>query len=374
MENSERLPPIEAIKGRGSSTNERSRFEAWRRESVHDDLGFDEFDGGDDDGGGRDKPKLKTTIWLRQVRSIISNNDSPDLYFGSTVNPYQGCEHGCIYCFARPSHAYLGLSPGLDFETKIVAKENAAALLEKELSARRYEPKVIVLGANTDSYQPIERELKITRSILEVLERCNHPLSIITKSGAVTRDIDILARMASKKLARVYVSVTSLQNDISRTLEPRASALARRLEAIRRLSDAGIPVGVLIAPVIPAITDMDLEAILERVAEAGASTAGYILLRLPREVEGLFKEWLEAHYPLRAKHVMSLLAQMRGGKAYDPTFGKRMTGTGVFADLLRNRFKIACKRYGISNERSSLRTDLFTPPVRRANTPQLDLF
>jgi DNA repair photolyase len=370
MENQPRIPPLEAIKGRGSSTNERSRFEAWRREEAYDDLGYDE-----DAADGQTKPK--TTIWLQQARSIISNNDSPDIYFGASVNPYQGCEHGCIYCYARPSHAYLGLSPGLDFETKIYAKENAAALLEKELSAKRYEPKVIVLGANTDPYQPAERELKITRSVIEVLERCDHPLSIITKSGNVMHDIDLLSRMAAKKLAKVYVSITSLQNDIARTLEPRASAPARRLEAVRRLADAGIPVGVLVAPVIPAITDVELEAIITAAAEAGAKSAGYILLRLPREVEGLFGEWLQMHYPMRAKHVMSLLSQMRGGKAYDPSFGLRMTGTGVFADLLRNRFKLACKKVGISNERTGLRTDLFKPPTKPTpliEKPQLDLF
>jgi len=370
MENKPIIPPLEAIKGRGSGSNEHSRFEAWRREQVYDDLGYDEF--ADDE-----KPKLKTTIWLQQAKSIISTNDSPDIYFGASVNTYQGCEHGCIYCFARPSHAYLGLSPGLDFETKIYAKENAAALLEKALASKRYEPKVIVLGSNTDPYQPAERELKITRSVIEVLERCDHPLSIITKSGNVMRDIDLLSRMASKRLAKVYVSITSLQSDIARTLEPRANTPSRRLETVRRLADAGIPVGVLVSPVIPAITDMELEAIIAAAAEAGARTAGYILLRLPREVEGLFREWLEMHYPVRAKHVMSLLSQMRGGKAYDPAFGLRMTGTGVFADLLRNRFKLACKKYGISNERTGLRTDLFKPPVKPGSfgdKPQLDLF
>jgi len=269
------------------------------------------------------------------------------------------------------------LSPGLDFETKIYAKENAAALLQKELAAKRYQAKVIVLGANTDPYQPIERELKITRSVIEVLDRCEHPLSIITKSGNVMRDIDLLSRMAAKGLAKVYVSITSLQSEIARTLEPRANTPPRRLETVRRLADAGIPVGVLVSPVIPAITDMELEAIIERAAHAGARTAGYILLRLPREVEGLFGEWLQAHYPLRAKHVMSLLSQMRGGKAYDPTFGLRMTGKGVFADLLRNRFRLACRKHGMSNERTALRTDLFKPPAmptKSVEKLQLDLF
>jgi len=368
MENPPRIPPISPIKGRGSSSNQRSRFEAWRREADFDGGGYDEPD-------SETSPKPKTTVWLQQAKSIISTNQSPDLPFDASINPYQGCEHGCIYCYARPSHAYLGLSPGLDFETKLFAKENAAALLEAELTKPRYAPQVIALGANTDPYQPIERDLKITRSVLEVLERYNHPLSITTKSGLVTRDIDILERMAAKNLARVFVSVTSLQDEISRTLEPRASAPARRLSAIRRLSAAGIPVGVLIAPVIPAITDMELEAIVAAAASAGASSAAYILLRLPREVEGLFSEWLQAHHPLRAKHVASMLAQMRGGRAYDPAFGSRMSGTGIFADLLRDRFALACKKNGLGAERvsvrSTLRTDLF---VRPRNTPQLDLF
>jgi DNA repair photolyase len=358
------LNPLEAIKGRGSNSNERSRFEAWRRERVYDD----QYDEQADEA---EHPNPKTTIWIQQAKSIISTNQSPDLPFDASINPYQGCEHGCIYCYARPSHAYLGLSPGLDFETKLFAKENAAQLLEAELSSKRYTPKVIVLGANTDPYQPIERRLKITRAILEVLERFNHPLSIITKSGLVTRDIDILERLAKKNLARVFVSVTSLQNEVTRTLEPRASTPARRLAAIGRLADADIPVGVLVAPVVPAITDMELEAIIAAAANAGATSAAYILLRLPREVEDLFSEWLQTHYPLRAKHVLSLLSQMRGGKAYDATFGNRMTGTGIFADLLRNRFKLICKKSGINTERVNLRTDLFSVP---RNAPQLDLF
>jgi DNA repair photolyase len=364
--------PSQAIKGRGSSSNERSRFEAWRREAVYDDQFEDQFDDQcENQADGEERPKPKTTVWIQQAKSIISTNQSPDLPFDASINPYQGCEHGCIYCYARPSHAYLGLSPGLDFETKLFAKENAAQLLESELSSKRYIPKVIVLGANTDPYQPIEREMKITRAILEVLERFNHPLSITTKSGLVTRDIDILERMARKNLARVHISVTSLQNEVARTLEPRAAAPARRLSTIRRLTDAGIPVGVLVAPVIPAITDVELEAIVESAAAAGATSAAYILLRLPREVEDLFSEWLQTHYPLRAKHVLSLLSQMRGGKAYDAAFGSRMTGTGIFADLLRNRFRLVCLKSGINAARTILRTDLFAPPC---NTLQLNLF
>jgi DNA repair photolyase len=368
MDDPPRIPPSLPIKGRGSSSNQRSRFEAWRREADFDGGGYEE-------PVGETSPKPKTTVWMQQAKSIISTNQSPDIPFDASINPYQGCEHGCIYCYARPSHAYLGLSPGLDFETKLFAKVNAAALLEAELANPRYLPQAIALGANTDPYQPIERDLKITRSVLEVLERYNHPLSITTKSGLVTRDIDILERMAAKNLVRVFVSVTSLQDEISRTLEPRASAPARRLSAIKRLSAAGIPVGVLVAPVIPAITDMELEAIVGSAAAAGATSAAYILLRLPREVEGLFSEWLQAHHPLRAKHVASMLAQMRGGKAYDSTFGNRMTGTGIFADLLRNRFALACKKSGLAAERVSLRaalrTDLF---LRPRMSPQLDLF
>jgi DNA repair photolyase len=363
-------PPLAPIKGRGSLTNERSRFEAWRRERVFDDLGDDEPHR-QESAEPQERPRPRTTVWMQQARSIISTNKSPDVPFDASINPYQGCEHGCVYCFARPSHAYLGLSPGLDFETRLFAKKNAAALLEAELSNKRYVPKVIVLGANTDPYQPIEREYKITRSILEVLERHNHPVSITTKSGIVTRDIDIIERMARKKLARVFISITSLKNDIARTLEPRASAPARRLSAVRQLADAGIPVGVLMAPIIPAVTDDEIEDVIAAAAEAGASYCAYILLRLPLEVKDLFSEWLQAHFPERARHVESLISQMRGGKAYDAAFGTRMRGTGIFADLLKDRFQMACARNGIANERAALRTDLFARP---ANTPQMDLF
>lgn len=367
-------PPLAPIKGRGSLTNERSRFEAWRRERVFDDLGEDEPHRQERESGNaepQERPKPRTTVWMQQARSIISTNQSPDVPFEASINPYQGCEHGCVYCFARPTHAYLGLSPGLDFETRLFAKKNAAELLGAELANKRYVPKVIALGANTDPYQPIEREYKITRSILEVLERHNHPVSIVTKSGTVTRDIDILERMASKNLARVFISVTSLKSEIARTLEPRANAPARRLAAVRQLADAGIPVGVLMAPIIPAITDIEIEDVVAAAAQAGASYCSYILLRLPLEVKDLFSEWLQAHFPERARHVESLIAQMRGGKAYDAAFGRRMKGTGIFADLLGNRFQMACQRNGISNERAPLRTDLFARP---SMTPQLDLF
>ena len=365
------VPPLAAIKGRGSLSNERSRFEAWRREQVLDDLGANE-DGVPEDPGAAKRPR--TTVWIQQARSIISTNQSPDIPFENSINPYQGCEHGCIYCYARPTHAYLGLSPGLDFETRLFAKKNAAELLEKELAAKDYVAKAITLGANTDPYQPIERDYKITRGILEVLERHQHPVSIITKSGVVTRDIDILERMAKKNLVRVFVSITSLKNEIARTLEPRASSPARRLSTVRQLADADIPVGVLMSPIIPTITDSEIEDVVAAAADAGATYCSYILLRLPREIKELFGEWLEAHFPLRAKHVESLLMQMRGGKVYDAAFGKRMKGEGIFADLLSQRFKVACQKHGIGNERVALRTDLFVPPMRPSKSPQMALF
>jgi len=362
------VPPLAAIKGRGSLSNERSRFEAWRREQVLDDLGTDE------DGLPEQPSKPKTTVWIQQAKTIISTNQSPDLPFEASINPYQGCEHGCIYCYARPTHAYLGLSPGLDFETRLFAKKNAVELLEKELSNKNYVPKTINLGANTDPYQPIERDYKITRGILEVLERYQHPVTIITKSGVVMRDIDILERMAKKNLARVFVSITSLKSEIARTLEPRASTPSRRLATVRKLVDAGIPAGVLMSPIIPTITDVEIEDVVAAAADAGATYCSYILLRLPREIRELFGEWLQVHYPLRAKHIESLLMQMRGGKVYDAAFGKRMRGEGVFADLLANRFKLARQKHGIGNERVALRTDLFVRPVLKAPTPQLALF
>jgi DNA repair photolyase len=362
------IPALAALKGRGSLSNERSRFEAWRRERVYDDLGTDE------DGLAEQPAKPRTTVWIQQAKTIISTNQSPDLPFEQSINPYQGCEHGCIYCFARPTHAYLGLSPGLDFETRLFAKKNAAELLEKELSAKNYVPKTINLGANTDPYQPIERDYKITRGILEVLERYQHPVTIVTKSGVVMRDIDILERMAKKNLARVFVSITSLKSELARTLEPRASTPSRRLATVRKLAEAGIPVGVLMSPIIPTITDVEIEDVVAAAADAGATYCSYILLRLPREIKELFGEWLQAHYPLRAKHIESLLMQMRGGKVYDAAFGKRMRGEGVFADLLANRFRLARQKHGIDNERGALRTDLFVRPVRKAPTPQLALF
>jgi DNA repair photolyase len=359
------LPCLMPEKGRGAASNERSRYEAWRREHSDDYIESQAW-------SEEAPPKLKTLVWLQQAKSIVSTNDSPDIPFDASINPYQGCEHGCIYCYARPTHAYLGHSPGLDFETKLYVKENAAVLLEKEFSRPGYAPQLIVLGANTDPCQPIERHYAISRSILEVMDRYNHPVAITTKSGLVTRDIDVLARLASKRLVRVYISVTSLNNEVSRALEPRAGSPARRLDAIRKLTAAGIPTGVLIAPVIPGITDVELESIVGAVAEAGATSAAYIPLRLPREVADLFTEWLQEHYAFRAKHVENLISEMRGGRLYDSSFKTRMTGTGVFADLLRQRFNLACRRHGINAKRElPCRTDLF---LRPSDSSQLNLF
>jgi DNA repair photolyase len=346
-----------AIKGRGSLSNKTPRFEALQREAVDDDWA---------PGEPGDAPRRPTTVALEQAKSIISHNSSPDLYFDQSINPYRGCEHGCVYCYARPTHAYLNLSPGLDFETRLYAKQNAAELLRKELSSPSYVPKLIALGANTDPYQPIERRLRITGAILAVLEEFNHPVAITTKSASVTQDIDLLARMASKGLARVFMSIGSLDGDIARTLEPRASAPAARMQAVRKLSEAGIPTGVIVAPIIPALNDCDIEKILFGARDAGAQDAAYNVLRLPLEVADLFREWLLRHYPLRAAHVMNLIRQMRGGKEYDSDFRTRMRGSGVYADLIRQRFRRACAQAGLNQRRTLLRTDLFV----RAQPPQ----
>lgn len=352
---------MDVIKGRGACSNGKFRFENWQREAVEEE--WPETDGS----------VLRTTVVMRAAKSIISRNRSPDVPFDASINPIQGCEHGCVYCFARPTHEYLGLSAGLDFETKLFAKQNAAELLRAEFSKRNYVPETITIGANTDPYQPAEKKLELTRRLLEVFEDFKHPVSIITKSGLIVRDLDILSRLAENRLVKVHVSVTSLDSELSRTLEPRASAPARRLLAIERLAAAGVPVGVLVAPVIPAITDYQLEAIVKAVAAAGAKTAGYVLLRLPLEVEGLFKEWLEAHFPLRAKHVQTLLSDMRGGRMYDSAFGKRMSGTGPYADLLRDRFRLACRKYGLNLNRTVLDSSLFLKPSRDLSR-QLKLF
>lgn len=356
------MKPFGPRKGRGAPSNLQGRFEQLGREAIDDGWASQEEEA---------VPALKTEVTLTQAKSIISRNSSPDLPFDRSINPYQGCEHGCSYCYARPTHAYFGLSPGLDFESKLFAKTNAAALLRTELSAPGYRPEVISIGANTDPYQPVERGLKITRSVLEVLTEYEHPFGIVTKNAMIERDIDLLAPMAEKNLARAFVSVTNLDNSLARRLEPRASAPLRRLEAIRRLAGAGIPVGVIVAPVIPFLTDRFMEQVLERAREAGADTAGYVLLRLPHEVAPLFKAWLEIHYPMKAGHIMSLIHQMRRGRDYDSTFGVRQRGTGTLAELIARRFRLACERLGLNRERPPLGTGRFRPPK---TIPQLDLF
>lgn len=353
--------PVTRLKGRGAASNPEGRFESVHREAVDDGW----FPAPADDG-----PLPATTVNEERARSIISRNASPDVPFEQSINPYRGCEHGCVYCYARPSHAYLGLSPGLDFETKLYAKTNAAAQLRVSLAERGYVPSPITLGANTDPYQPIERRYRITRQLLEVLLETRHPCTIITKSAMVERDLDLLAELARDRLVAVLVSVTSLDNRLSARLEPRASAPHRRIEAIRALSEAGVRVGVLVSPVIPMVTDVDLEDILTRAHAAGARQASYAIVRLPHEVAMLFREWLELNFPERAGHVMSLVRQMRGGRDNDPRFGVRMKGEGVFAELIARRFKVAARRLGYATgEAFELRRDLF-----RAPTPQGDLF
>ena len=367
----------QAFKGRGAISNPAVRFEAATCEQTHDGWYEDEI-----------VEHLSETVLPDAARSVITRNNSPDVGFEQSINPYRGCSHGCVYCFARPTHAYLGLSPGLDFETKLFYKANAVQILEGELAKPRYVCKPIALGINTDGYQPLEKRLQITRGILEVLARCRHPVSIVTKSALVVRDIDLLADLARDGLVSVMLSITSLSNDIKRTLEPRTASPQARLRVIQQLTQAGIPTGVLVAPVIPAITDHELEDILAAAKQAGADSAGYVLLRLPHELKILFREWLAEHYPDRAKHVMSLINQTQGGKDYDSTFGRRMSGTGAYAELLRSRFELARRKCGYdagrdeqgaapdgrdphNHDRHDLVTHLFRPPA--ADQPQLTL-
>ena len=320
-----------------------------------------------DDGWGtidEPLPPLATTVMPEPARSIITRNQSPDICFDQSINPYRGCEHGCIYCYARPSHGYLNLSPGLDFETKLFYKADAAQLLERELAAPKYKCSPITIGANTDPYQPIERDYRVTRSIIEVLARCRHPFSLITKSAMVERDVDLLADMARDNLVHVFISVTTLSDELKRTLEPRTASPRARLRAIRTLSEAGVPVGAMVAPVIPVLTDSEVELILQAVAQAGAKSAGYVLLRLPYEIKDLFREWLEQNEPLKAKHVMSRVHAMRNGRDNDARWGVRQTGEGEYAELLAKRFEIACARFGLNRApRFEHNLALFTPPV-----------
>jgi DNA repair photolyase len=341
-------------RGRGAGVNSSGRFEALERH-VFDD-GWNSFE---------ELPPFKTDVQIEKPRTIITRNDSPDISFDRSINPYRGCEHGCVYCFARPTHSYMGLSAGLDFESKLFAKPDAPRLLEKELSKDGYLPKTIAIGTNTDPYQPIEKEWRIMREVLEVLERHNHPVGIVTKSALVMRDIDILSRMAEKGLAKVALSVTTLDRKLARAMEPRAATPPRRLEAVRALSEAGIPTSVMIGPVIPGLNDAEIERILDSAAAAGAREAGYVILRLPLEVSSIFKDWLLQHYPDRYRHVMSLVRSMRGGKDYDAEFGKRMKGAGPYAWQIGRRFELAAKRLGLNTQRLKLRTDLFVPPLKQ---------
>ena len=358
-----RLVPT-PTKGRGAVSNRTGRFEKHTGQAIHD-------------GWVRDEellspPKLQTTLTKDTTKTIIARNTSPDVPFDRSINPYRGCEHGCVYCFARPTHAYLGLSPGLDFETKLLYKPEAARLLERELRKSSYQCKTMAMGTNTDPYQPVEKTLRLTRGILEVLSAFNHPVGIVTKSALVLRDLDILGPMAEKGLAQVCVSVTTLDHRLANTLEPRASTPTKRLAAIRILADAGVPCGVMAAPVIPALNDHELESILTAAHDAGATLASYILLRLPLEIAGIFKEWLETHEPNKAKYVMSLLANTRGGKVYQSEFGTRMKGTGEYAALLKNRFELMCNRLGYNDQRFELDTSQFCAPLQKDG--QLALF
>jgi DNA repair photolyase len=360
----ERLAPVDLRRGRGAASNATGRFETAQREDF-------------DDGWERDEEiaALKTEVTMERPRVIITRNESPDISFDRSINPYRGCEHGCVYCYARPTHAYLGLSAGLDFESKLFAKEGAATLLEKELAAPKYRPRVIALGANTDAYQPIERQYRITRSVLEVLAKTRHPVGIVTKSNLVLRDIDILAPMAKQGLVKVFISVTTLDRDVARKMEPRAPTPGRRLEAIEQLAAAGIPVGVLAAPIIPAVNDSEIETILARAQAAGAREAGYVTLRLPLELREIFREWLSVNFPDKLKHTLSLVQSMHGGKDYESQWGRRMAGSGPYAWMIGRRFEIAARRLEYREAPLELRTDLFQPPeiIDKTATRQLSL-
>jgi DNA repair photolyase len=353
-----------ALKGRGAVSNIAHRFESVQREP--------DADGPPPDGDDEALPPLATSVTYETARSIITRNESPDIGFDRSINPYRGCEHGCVYCYARPTHSYLNLSPGLDFETKLFAKTNAAELLAKELAAPGYAPDLVMVGVNTDAYQPIERELRITRGVLDVLSTARHPFGLVTKSSLVERDLDLIAPVAELGLASVSISITSLEPALSRILEPRAASPQRRLRTVRTLAAAGVPVRVNVAPVIPFINEPEIEAIVDAAADAGARNAHYTVVRLPWEVSPLFEEWLQAHFPQRAQRVMNRIREMRGGRNYDARFGERMTGTGTWAQLIAQRFRRASARHGFSDSWPSVRKDLFVPP--RPAAPQLDLF
>lgn len=351
----------ERRRGRGAVSNASGRYEPIARIAFDD--GWRSIE---------ELPPFATTVTEEKPRKIVTRNESPDISFDRSINPYRGCEHGCVYCFARPTHAYMGLSAGLDFESKLFAKPEAPALLERELSSPGYEPRVIAMGTNTDPYQPIERRYETTRRILEVLDRAGHPVGIVTKSVLILRDLDILSRMARRNLVKVALSVTTLDGKLVRTMEPRAATPARRLDALRRLADAGVPTTVMVAPVIPALNDHEMERILDSAAAAGVGEAGYVLLRLPLEVRDLFREWLVANYPDKYRHVFKLIREMRGGKDYDARFGERMKGSGPHAWMIGRRFEVACERLGLNRRKHKLTTEHFDQP--RKQPRQLDLF
>lgn len=367
------VAPLQAQKGRGAVTNLPGRYETQTIEAVDDGWWQDTDEG---------QPLASQTVVTDELaKTILTRNNSPDLPFGVSLNPYRGCEHGCIYCFARPTHSYLGLSPGLDFETRLYAKVNAAELLRRELANSSYLPSPIALGVNTDAYQPCERKYQLTRQVLEVLHECEHPVGLITKSTLVERDLDLLAQMAARQQAVVAITLTTLDHTIARTLEPRAASPTRRLQTIRRLVEAGIPVTVNVAPVIPFVTDAELEKILAAAAEAGASAASYIILRLPWEVNPLFQQWLHTHFPERAERVMNCIRALRGGKEYDATFGKRMHGEGLWADLMQQRFQKTIARLGLNRSKrfsaldnSHFRKPLTVPVAHKQHKQQLDFF
>ena len=357
--------PPRALKGRGAASNPEGRFESIRHHAEDDGWQHAMLD--------ETLPRPRTEVTEERARSVISHNDSPDIHFSQALNPYRGCEHGCIYCYARPSHSYLNLSPGLDFETRLRAKSNLAEVLRLELAKPSYKISAINIGSNTDPYQPVERRWRLTRAALEVLAECHHPCTIVTKNALVERDIDIFASMARENLVQVFVSINSLDNHLAAKLEPRASAPHRRIKAIAALTEAGVPAGVLVAPIIPALNDRDMEAVLEQAAAAGARRAGYTTVRLPYELKALFREWLALHFPQRAEHVMSLIQQMHGGKDYKSDFATRMRGEGVFAQMIKKRFDVACRKHGF-NQAYEVKLDVsrFVPP--REASPQGQLF
>jgi len=353
---------IRPHKGRGAASNPEGRFESTRYQA-------------EDDGWHREEDDRRpaTTVSQEVARSVVSRNDSPDVGFDQAINPYRGCEHGCIYCYARPSHGYLNLSAGLDFETKLFAKTNLADILRDELAKKNYTCKPINIGSNTDPYQPIEKSWRLTRAALALLNECNHPCTIVTKNALIERDIDILAPMAERNLVQVFISINSLDNKLASKLEPRASAPHRRLQAVKTLRDAGVPVGVLVAPIIPALNEKDVEGIIERAAANGANSIGYTCIRLPHELKQLFREWLDAHYPEKAAHIISLIQQMNGGKDYDSNFATRMRGQGVFADIIRKRVQVASRKAGLHRAWDTvLDTSRFVAP--RIHSPQGELF